>query len=203
MSVDDIYSLANWILVATLVVGVAATYAIVVTGKIRDAALRRELAAQGAIAAQANARSAELEKETADARLETERIKEAVAWRILPSENASELEKVLAAKPGSVNLRYTDGDPEALYLAVQISQILTKAHWQIAPGAVKPSNVIVFGIGLPDATGVDAQTLRKAFSEAKVAFATTPIPESGVSFNVSTIPGAPILMVGSKRPVLP
>lgn len=151
-------------------------------------------------AAEANEKTAQLAKEAANARLETEKIKQVVTWRVVPQESAIELEKALASKPGSVNLRYTDGDPEALFLTIQISQILTKAHWQIAPGAVKPSNAIVFGIDLPDATGVDAQTLRGAFSAAKVPFSTNPLPEIGVSFSISVIPGAPTLMVGSKAP---
>jgi hypothetical protein len=96
-----------------------------------------------------------------------------------------------------------DGDPEALFLAIQISQILSKAHWKVAPGAVKPDNAIVFGIGLPDVAGVDVQTLRVAFSAAKVPFSTNALPPAGVSFSISTIEGAPILMIGSKKPALP
>lgn len=154
----------------------------------------------GKMAGNAVLRAAELEKEAANARLETEKIKEVVAWRALPPTVASELEKTLSAKPGSVNLRYTDGDPEALFLAIQISQILTQAHWKFAPGAVKPANAIVFGFVLPDANGVDAQTLREAFSAAKVPFTRGPLPQSGISFSISTIAGAPTLMVGSKEP---
>ena len=96
-----------------------------------------------------------------------------------------------------------DGDPEALFLAIQISHILSKAKWKVAPGAVKPDNAIVFGIGLPDVTGVDAQTLRGAFLAAKVPFASDALPPIGVSFSISTIQGAPTLMIGSKRPALP
>jgi hypothetical protein len=185
----------NWILVAALLVGVAATFGIVVSGNVKETALKRDLASQ-------NARAAELEIEAALARLETEKIKEVVAWRTIPPGSVSDLENVLAAKPGSVNLRYTDGDPEALFLAVQISRILAKANWQIAPGSLKPPNTLIIGIVLPDATGVDAQTLRSAFSAAKIPFSTTPLPTAGgtVSFSVTTIPGAPMLMVGSKAP---
>jgi hypothetical protein len=71
-----------------------------------------------------------------------------------------------------VNLRYIDGDPEALFLAIQISQILSKAKWRVAPGAIKPNNSIVFGIALPDSSAGDAQTLRQAFSASKIAYST-------------------------------
>ncbi len=156
-----------------------------------------------ASSAGANARAAELEKDAANARLETERLKESVAWRTLPQESALILEKVLASKPGSVNLRYMDGDPEALFLAIQISQLLAKSSWQTAPGAVKPSNAIVFGISIPDNSSPDAKTLRDAFSKAKIQFSTNELPPNGVSFSISTIQGAPTLMVGSKIPALP
>jgi len=151
--------------------------------------------------AKANENTAKLEKEAAAAKLETEKLKQVVAWRIIPPEATAELEKVLSGKPGSVNLRYTDGDPEALFLAIQISQILAKAKWQVAPGAEKFANAIQFGIALPDSAGVDAQTLRSAFVAAKISFSTGPLPQAGVGFSVSTIPGAPILMIGSRMPV--
>jgi hypothetical protein len=205
-----LYDAANIFLIGALAIGVIATVLVVWMGNVKEEHLRREIAETNARAeeakaasAGANARAAELEKEAANARLETERIKEAVAWRVIPPESISELEKVLAAKPGSVNLRYMDGDPEALFLAIQISQILSKAHWKVAPGAVKPDNAIVFGIGLPDVAGVDVQTLRVAFSAAKVPFSTNALPPAGVSFSISTIEGAPILMIGSKKPALP
>lgn len=157
----------------------------------------------GKTAGNALVRAAELEKEAASARLETEKLKQVVAWRTLSPSEAVALENGLATHPGSVNLRYTDGDPEALFLAIQISQILDKAKWRVAPGAVKLSNAIVFGYGLPDANGNDAQTLRAAFTAAKLPFSTGPIPQGGISFSISTIADAPVLMVGSKNPTLP
>src|SRR5215831_5748035 len=102
-------------------------------------------------ASQVEQRAADLEKEAASARLETEKLKAVVAWRIIPTESASQLEKALSDKPGSVNLRYTEGDPESLFLAIQLSNILSKAKWQIAAGSLKPANAILFGISLPDA----------------------------------------------------
>ncbi len=184
-----LYDKANIFLIAALAFGVATTGLVVWMGHVKEEYLRRDLAAT-------NARAEE-------ARLEAERIKEAVAWRVIPPESASELGKVLAAKPGAVNLRYMDGDPEALFLAIQISQILDKAHWRVAPGALKPANAIVFGIDLPDASGTDAETLRVAFSAAGVPFSTDALPPPAVAFSVSTIEGAPTLMIGSRKPALP
>jgi hypothetical protein len=74
MSADAIYYWANWVLVGALLLGVAATYAIVTSGNIRDSALKQELAAQGAVVAQANERAASLEKEAAEAKLKQEEL---------------------------------------------------------------------------------------------------------------------------------
>ncbi|MBR1204514.1 MULTISPECIES: hypothetical protein [unclassified Bradyrhizobium] len=150
------------------------------------------------LAGQAHERAAALEKEAANARLETERLKQAVTWRTLPIDVAEKLEAELSKAPGSVNLRYTDGDPEALYLAIQIGNILGKAKWQVAPGAVKPSGMIMFGISIADVPG--AKSLRAAFTAANVPYSNDVLQQSGVAFNIATIQGAPVLMIGSKQP---
>jgi hypothetical protein len=175
------YNIANAFFIASLVVGVIATFVLVRTGAVKEEYLRRDLAAT-------NER--------------TEKLKAVVAWRTIPPDVATTLENALAAHPGSVNLRYMDGDPEALFLAIQISQILAKAHWQVAPGAAKPANSIIFGLGLPDAVGADAINLRAAFTASNVDFSSSPISPMG-GFNITTIAGAPTLMVGSRMPVLP
>lgn len=176
-------------------------YKLGVAAQVADA--KKEGIEAGKTAGNALVRAAELEKEAASARLETEKLKQVVAWRVISPTEALALENALATHPGSVNLRYMDGDPEALFLAFQISDILTKAHWKIAPGSSKPANAIVFGIALPDTDSADALTLRKAFSTAKVPFSTGPLPLGGMAFSVSTIAGAPTLMVGSRKPALP
>ena len=185
--------------------------------KLKDAELKRDLGDKDVkiqeagerasnadeAAARATERAASLEKEAAASKLETEKLKQVVAWRTISPESAATLGKLLAAKPGAVNLRYTDGDPESLVLAIQFSRILEKAKWQIAPGAEKFANAIQIGIALPDSTGADALTLREAFSAARIDFGTGPLPPKGMSFSVSSIPNAPTLMIGSKRPPLP
>ncbi len=190
------YDIANIAFMVSLIVGLVATFVIFRTSSSKEEYLKRELSIM-------YERAAVLEKEAANARLETEKIKKSVAWRVIPPDSVSVFEKVLSAKPGAVNLRYTDGDPEALFLAIQISQILTKAHWKIASGAVKFSNAIVFGIGLPDASGADAQTLLDAFLAAKVQVSPDALPDIIMSFSSSTIEGAPRLVIGSKTPTLP
>jgi hypothetical protein len=141
-----------------------------------------------------------LNVEAASARERAETIKAAVAWRELTPELISALEQALSATPGLVNLRYTDGDPESLYLAIQFSNVLAKAKWQVAPGALKFGNSIIFGLVLPD-ENTDGQKLRAAFKAANIPFATA-LPQTNTmsGSNISMIPNAPILMIGSRPP---
>jgi len=165
-------------------------------------AANTEAAKANEAAAHAQERAALLEKQAADARLETEKLKQAVAWRSISADQVTTLRRALSATTGAVNLRYMDGDPEALAFAVQLSHVLAAAGWQVASGAWKPSNTILFGLFIPDSTG-NGQRLRQALTSANLAFSSEPLPDSGTWFNVTTITGAPILMVGSRRPVLP
>jgi hypothetical protein len=153
-------------------------------------------------AAQANERAAGLEKEAALAQLETEKIKAVVAWRTLEPKAAASLESALAAHPGSVNLRWTDGDPEAMFLAIQFDQLLNKAHWKVAAGASKLGGMLPFGIHVPQESSTDGKVLRAALSAAQIPFTAVPWPPStgGLEFNTSRIDGAPELYIGSRHP---
>ena len=174
-------------------------YKLTVDAKVADA--KREGIKAGETAANAQLRAAELEKEAANAKLQTEKIKQVVAWRMLSVEDADNLSRTLKSSPGKVNLRYTDGDPESLFFAIQLSKVLTDSNWEVAGGAYK-SNVIVFGINLPGGADHDTEVLQKAFSSANIGFSAAQIPATGssISFNVTNIPGAPTLMIGSRPP---
>jgi hypothetical protein len=176
-------------------------YKLTVEAKVAEA--RSEGIKAGETASNALVRAAELEKEAANARLETEKIKSVVQWRTFSASQNAGMESALSAKPGSINLRWMDGDPEAMFLAIQLSQILQRAHWSVAPGAIKPANGIIFGLLLPPVAGDDAETLRKALIAAKLSFSAVPAPAEGVSFNTSFIEGAPFLYIGSRMPVVP
>jgi hypothetical protein len=62
MTADSVYSLANWTLVGALIVGVLSTYAIVVSGNIKEKAFKLELskANEGAEKAKRDAANAEV-----------------------------------------------------------------------------------------------------------------------------------------------
>ena len=176
-------------------------YKIGVAAQVEEA--KKEGVEAGKTAGNAIVRAATLEKEAENARLETERLKAQLSWRTLSTETAEKLGTELSKHMGKVNLRYTDGDPEALFLAIQLSRVLGKAQWAIAPGSIKLANAISFGISLPDADSDDAKWLRDAFSAANIPFSTQPLPPMAAGFSISTIDGAPTLMVGSKSSPLP
>jgi hypothetical protein len=66
-SANDVSFWANWWLAGSLAVGVLSTVAIIVSGNLKEATLRRDLAAS-------QERTAKLEKEAEDARLELAKI---------------------------------------------------------------------------------------------------------------------------------
>ena len=153
----------------------------------------------------ANAAGDAAKADAAKARLEQEKLKAQLAWRTIPPNVASKLLEALKSNPGSVNFRYVDGDPETLYLAVQLSEILSKAGWQVAPGSIKVGNILLFDIHIPDGQGEVGSRLQAAFASAgiKVWHETLPQQNSSVELNMTRIPDAPMLIVGSKRPTLP
>jgi hypothetical protein len=174
-------------------------YKLSVEGKVADA--KMEGLEVGKIAGDALVRASEMEKEAASAKLQTEQIKQVVAWRVIAPESILKLVKSLRAVPGRVNLRYTSGDPESLFLAIQISKALTASGWQIAPGSDN-SNSLTFGINLPDPASGEMIALREAVLDAGISFSTQPLPSTGssIGFNISTFAGAPTLMIGSRSP---
>ncbi|MCM2291064.1 hypothetical protein NAC44_01815 [Allorhizobium sp. BGMRC 0089] len=153
--------------------------------------------ALAAYQADSNVRAAKLEKEAREAQLETEKIKASVSWRIFSKAESSALVTALRKASGPVNLRYMDGDPESLYLAIQLSQILALAGWSVAPGSMKPGNAIPFGIWIPQ-----SGPLAEAFVAANIPFTLKPLPQqqTGNQFNVQMIPNAPFLFVGPRQP---
>lgn len=146
-------------------------------------------------------RTARLEKELAALTLEVNRLKAAIAWRAITPDGISALEQALAAHPGSINLRWTDGDPEAMYLAMQLAAIFTRTRWQMAPGAFKMGNGLLIGLHVPKSASADWTNLARALEAARISFSPAePPPNSILELNANTISGAPILYVGSKAP---
>lgn len=175
MSADDVYFWANWILVVALLVGVAATYAIVVSGNMRDRTLKNELSIQSAATAQANERAASLEKEAAEAKLQYEKLKAAVAWRAVAPDQLPLLAKLLATHVATVQLEYVRGDAESQQFAAQFWTAFRRAGWTVVLKAKTPLGAASGIWVLPNATPGDSTTaavesVRNAFREIGVPF---------------------------------
>ncbi len=189
MSADDIFFWANWVLVGALVLGVLATYAIVVSGSIRDRELKKELKEKDDRISSANERAKQLEKDAANARLEQERLKSVVAWRSLTKEQHDPLITSLKGHKFSVWTSWVGKDPEATIFRNQIDATLKEAGletkhfsgWEMA-----------IGLQIRNLPGKDYDILMRAFQKANIPF------ESVSPNNFS--PDELLIIVGTKPP---
>jgi len=167
-------------------------------------AVREEASTQNKIlekaTADATAHAADANKAAADANDRAAKIMKDVAWRMLSPADANTLRATLESDIGDVNIRYTDGDPEALFFALQLSNIFSAAHWQVGFGGIKLQNAIAFGLFIPGPVTAQVTRLRKAFNDANILFDPEDLPPIGMGTVVSTVPDGAILMVGSKEP---
>jgi hypothetical protein len=156
-------------------------------------------------------RAAHLENDTATARKQTEQLKQLVSWRVISKNDEDQLFEILSKKPGSVNLLYTDGDPESVIFSDQFNRVLTSAGWTVTFLAYKSSSIVI-GIAIPGVDAGDTKTLREAFSAAGIPFSAN-TPKTGhaaisngeevlTSFSQPMSPGVK-LFIGSKALVVP
>jgi hypothetical protein len=220
---------ANIALVLALLVGVIATYLIVKTTNVKErywaesretsqlriTQLESEASKAQAVLGKANAdiakahvaiaeaqrQAASLEKEAAEARLEQERLKQIVSWRVLSKEAGEKLVQILSHKKELITLSYVAADPEVLGLAIQFSKVFEAAQWQIFPSSMTFSSQLVFDIRLPGPENETVRFLRDAFTQAQVPFLTEDVPPSDMAIVRSgqEKPSA-TLFIGSKRP---
>jgi hypothetical protein len=173
-------------------------------GRVADARAEGVRAGERAGAAQAaadtaRAEAAKFSAEAAEANLKTERLRAQLAWRTLTPEQRRTLLQAASAAPGSVNIRYVDGDPEALALASEFAEIFRRAGWRMGIGAWKPANELLTGIHAPSGPS----RLTEVLAAAGMHFPDMSPARSGLGFNVQYVPDAPTLMIGSKpRPAL-
>lgn len=222
---NRIFDVANVFFIATLVVGVVSTIVIVRMAAVKEqywdqervasaeriatlttlgdqlrkdtAEARAELGKANADIAKANARAAALENDAAQARLEQERLKAQLAWRVLSPEQIVNLEERLAQKPSEVNIQFPASDTEAEYLAIELANVFDKAGWRVGMLSSQMQGTIAFGIFIPDAASDAATPIREAFTAAQIGFSTQALPQTGSGFG-SILPNAPLLFIGSK-----
>jgi hypothetical protein len=104
MTADDVFSCATWIGVFALALGVVCSFAIAISGKIRDDQLKRELAASA--------------ERVAAAELKTEQLRRQLGPRQL--QRSIFLKEIAESPKAHVDILYLRDDPECFDLAQQI-----------------------------------------------------------------------------------
>ncbi len=168
MNANSLHSIANWLLVTSLVIGVLSTYAIVVTGKIKEKNAEKELAQAAESAAKAHERAAFLEAEAATARLETERIKSLVAWRRISEKQHNLLVHELTGKISrKVWVGFVKLDPEATRYQLDIQSTLDDAgiKTQFFSGWEQ-----AIGLQITNSETDDGRLIVEAFRKAGIEF---------------------------------
>jgi len=210
---------ANWILVGALVVGVIATYGIVVSGNVKEAALKGELAAAGKDAADAikqaaatNARAADIEKQAAElnartveaqSALERERIERLKLAEKLGPRHLADSDKALlmsAARGRDISLVIeVINDMEAGLFAEEIRDFLLSAgvsHVQLmGVGTMIPAP---YGVIFFDPDGNDgefAKEIHKSLPAAQVIKRGSSVPPGTEGGAETPLPG---ILVGLK-----
>jgi len=161
-----------------------------------DSELRRRsndrLSEANKMAAEANERAAVLETAAAAARLETERVKAAAAWRrISTAQHAQLVEQLKGNIKGKVWVEFVGKDPEAAQFHADLLQTLNDSGvstqgfsgWEMA-----------VGLRITNPNTEDAQVLRNAFGALGIAF--EPQTEAGLQSAASDVE----IIVGSKPP---
>jgi len=109
---------ANWLLVGALVVGVIATWGIVVSGNVKETALKRDLGEAVARASEANARALQAELELVKYRV----------GRSLGEEQKRQMEEVLKSAPkGPVIIKPNFLSPEPTRYGNELSEVFNKS----------------------------------------------------------------------------
>lgn len=171
---------SNWILIGTLIVGVIATYGIVVSGNVKEDALKSELAEQrvraegaaenaakakeragvaNADAARANERAVILEKdavalrlEVTKAQLELERFR---TPRQIPPKEVAPLLALLSSRPNQEYALSVGAGAEAEALLKGLDLILQAAHWvRVKPFGVLTTETSIGDVGVNILSGV-------------------------------------------------
>jgi hypothetical protein len=149
---ETVWSWANWFLVAALVVGLISTYLIVISGNVKEAALKRDLAEAAKAASEANARAAE-------ARLELERLK--MPRSLSRAQQDSFRDRLLVFRGTSIDIfRYGD-TPEIVFFSNMLFSVLREAGWSLREWNITGSGAVV-GILVITKHGADENILRAA-----------------------------------------
>ena len=123
MSAEDVFALANRLLVVSLVVGFVSTYAIVESSKIRGAQSKRDVAQAREAAAKANERAAKLEKDAAEAQVKVEEARENAARSLERASRAEEHLEAAKARAAEANERAANAERRATEARIQLEKL--------------------------------------------------------------------------------
>jgi hypothetical protein len=167
------------------------------------------LAIEGVAQVKANSISGQiigsLNKEAADERARTAEIEKVAAWRRLEPENEMKLTAALAAIPSSIPHKivfaYAENDPESLYFLYQIGRsFLANGSWNVNIEAELHPGMLYWGVRILGRQNETTRSVRKAFTEAGIAFTTDAVPGGFHTFGYTLQPDDTIISVGPKKP---
>jgi hypothetical protein len=158
-----------------------------------------QIAGANEVAAQAHERAAALENDAAQARLEQERLKARLAWRVIAPEGRAKMVELLSARPSALNIEFVSTDTEAQYFAIQLAKILADAKWQVGIMQVTYGSAVFFGLHIPDTPEESTKIIREIFSQLQIPFFTNSLPDSSTGYG-SRVPNGGTILIGSKQP---
>ena len=130
---EKVFSWANWFLVGALVVGMLATFAIIVSGNIKEGYLKRGIAEASARASEADARAAEANRKAEEERLERLTLEAKIAPRRLSADQRRAIAAALKSFSGrKVMVKSYAQDVEAAILGKQIIESLKFANIDVS-----------------------------------------------------------------------
>jgi hypothetical protein len=207
MSADDVFSLANTLLVISLIVGVLSTFAIVRSGKIRDAVLTQKLAEANRAAGDANKLAADANKETAilkqsnvrlEVQLEQERIKRLeLEKRVEPRHLSDEQRASLVSKLRTSSWKVAEiiwvGDGEPEFYARDLGSAFEQAGIVVHLHTLNPFIPSAWGLLVVNSTKYESSRLKKILDEAGV------YSESAETNDMLGQKDHPTLVVGARQ----
>lgn len=182
MSADSVFSLANTLLVISLVVGVVSTFAIVKSGKIRDTVLTQKLADANKAAGDANKLAADANKEaeilkqsnvTLGLQLEQERIKRLeLEKRVEPRHLSDEQRALLVSELRSSGWKRVEiiwvGDGEPEFYARDLGSAFEQAGVVVHVHTLNPFIPSAWGLAVVKSANYDSSRLKAILDEAGV-----------------------------------
>jgi hypothetical protein len=133
----------------------------------------------GELTRRSSERLADAEKEAADARLETERLRAKYAWRTLGGEQMGAMINALRSSPSTVTISFVDGDIESAYFVNLLANAFRVAWWRVNLQAAAYGLNPWYGIVLPrreDGGDDRTELISRALSVAGIGHNFAPIP---------------------------